>query len=209
MKKLVILFFVALLVSCSSTKLIDQWHNPDTPVYEAQKILVVGMSPDKQVRRTYEEALSQQLERKGIVAVRSVDFFENVFQVDEKTEKEMDLIENLLLEAGFDSILFSKVTGSEDKVTLLQSYNSFKKEFTNFKDYYIENQHVYASPTSESYKVYHTETSIFCLCAGKERELLWKGNIDLVGPEKSKKSIDEYIKVLMKSFEENRIVLPQ
>lgn len=207
MKKIALLFVLPLLVSCSSTKLIDQWKSQDTPVYEANKILVVGMSADADVRRNFEEQLSKSLEKEGVVAVRSIDFFENVFQVEDKTEKEMDLIENSLLQAGFDSVLFSKVTGSEDKVTLVQAYKNFDKEILNFKDYYIDNQSVYHTQFNDSYKIYHTETSVFCICEGKERELLWKGSIDLVGPEKPNKAIKDYVRLLMKSLEENEIVI--
>ena len=207
MKNIVMLLLIFILSSCSSTKLVNQWKSQDTPVYEANKILVVGMSSDIEVRRSFEEELSKSLESKGVVAVRSIDFFENVFQVEEKTEKEMDLIENSLLEAGFDSVLFSKVIGSEEKVTLVQAYKNFDREFLNFKEYYIENQEVYNSRQTESYKVYHTETSVFCICAGKERDLLWKGNIDLVAPEKRNKSINQYVKVLLNALKENEIVI--
>ncbi|MEZ4858176.1 MAG: hypothetical protein R2781_05140 [Flavobacteriaceae bacterium] len=207
MKKLALLLLAPFLVACSSTRLIDQWKSSETPVYEAHKILVIGMSSQTEVRRNFEEILSASLEKEGIVAVRSIDFFENVFQVEEKTEKEMDLIENSLLEAGFDSVLFSKVTGSEEKVTMTQAISNFSSEFLNFKEYYVENQNVYTSRQTESYKVFHTETTVFCICEGKERELLWKGKIDLVGPEKSNKAIKEYVRVLIKSLKQSEIVI--
>ncbi|MBW2938280.1 hypothetical protein KXJ69_09195 [Aureisphaera sp. CAU 1614] len=207
MKNIVMLLLIFILSSCSSTKLVNQWKSQDTPVYEANKILVVGMSSDIEVRRSFEEELSKSLESKGVVAVRSIDFFENVFQVEEKTEKEMDLIENSLLEAGFDSVIFSKLIGAEEKVTLMQASKNFDRDFLNFKEYYIENQSVYTTRETNSYKIYHTETSVFCICAGKERELLWKGNIDLVAPEKRSKSIKQYVKVLLNALEENEIVL--
>jgi hypothetical protein len=207
MKKYVYLTFVLFFSNCATTKLIDQWKSPDTPVYEANKILVVGMSSNAEIRRNFEEELSKSLEKEGVVAVRSIDFFENVFQLEEKTEKEMDLIENSLLEAGFDSVIFSKVIGAEEKVTLMQAYKNFNRDFLNFKEYYIENQSLYSARQTDSYKIYHTETSVFCICEGKERELLWKGNIDLVAPEKRNKSIKQYVKVLRNALEENEIVI--
>lgn len=207
MKKVLFLGIISLLLSCSSTKLIEEWKSPETPVYESNKILVIGMSADTEVRRNFEEILSKSLEKEGVVAVRSIDFFENVFQVEEKTEKEMDLIEKSLLEAGFDSVLFSKVTGSEDKVTLLQAYTNFNKDVLNFKEYYISNQETYNRNESQNYKIYHTETSVFCICASKERELLWKGSIDLVAPEKPNKAIKDYVRLLIKSLEKNEVVI--
>lgn len=207
MKTIAYLVVIILFTSCSTTKLVDSWKSTETPVYESNKILVIGMSSDASVRRAFEEEVSKSLEKEGVVAVRSIDFFENAFQVAERTEKEMDLVEKSLLEAGFDSVLFSKVTGSEEKVTMTQAISNFSNEFSNFKEYYVENQNIYTSRQTNSYKVFHTETSVFCICEGKERELLWKGAIDLVAPENPTKAIKQYVRVLLNSLEENEIVI--
>ena len=207
MKIVAYLVIITFFTSCSTTKLVDFWKSTETPEYESNKILVIGMSSDASVRRAFEEEVSKSLEREGVVAVRSIDFFENAFQVAERTEKEMDLVENSLLEAGFDSVLFSKVTSSEEKVTMTQAISNFSNEFLNFKEYYVENQNIYTSRQTNSYKVFHTETSVFCICEDKERELLWKGAIDLVAPEKPIIAIKQYVRVLLNSLEENEIVI--
>ena len=78
---------------------------------EANKVLVIGLAKDKDLRMEFEKQLAIQLEKENVIAVRSIDFFETSFADDRKTEEELNLIEQQLLEAGFDAILFSKIVG--------------------------------------------------------------------------------------------------
>ena len=202
------LFLIAsMFLSCSSTRLVDQWQNPEIPVYAANKILVIGMSADDELRRSFEEELQQAFEKEGVVAVRSIDFFETSFTDNTTTEKDIDAIEYQLLEAGFDVILVSKITGVEDKVTMVQAMRGFTNDFMNFKDYYYSNQAVFNKGSRESYQIYHTETSVFCICPGKERELLWRGQFDVVDPYNRKRSITNYVNVLTSTLDENRMLI--
>ncbi|AVI49694.1 hypothetical protein C5O00_00340 [Pukyongia salina] len=208
MKKLMFLLgFILILSSCSSTRLVNQWESPDTPVYEANKILVIGMSTDSQLRRTFEDKLAAAIEKEDIIAVRSIDFFGDSFTDSDKTEEDLNKIESRLLDAGFDSVLISKVTGSEDKVNTVQAVRGFANDFQNFKDYYRINQEVYSNKQTESYRVYHTETAVFCLCPGKERELLWRGNFDVVDPYDTDRNVNDYVRTLLKTLQENELVI--
>jgi hypothetical protein len=208
MKKIMLLLTSLLILgSCSSTKLVDQWESPDTPVYEANKILVIGMSADSELRRTFEDKLAAAMEKERIIAVRSIDFFEGSFTDSNKTEEDLNKIESALLDAGFDSVLISKVTGSEDRITTVQAVRGFTNDFQNFKDYYRINQEVYSKKQTESYRVYHTETTVFCICPGKERELLWRGTIDVVDPYDTDRNVNDYVRTLVKTLEGNELVI--
>ncbi len=206
-KLLFLLLNIAIIWSCSSSKLTDQWASPDTPVYEARKILVIGMSADTELRRTFEDKLALAFEKEKIIAVRSVDFFESSFTDSDKTEEDLNTIESQLVEAGFDSVLISKVTGTEAKVTTVQAMRGFADDFQNFKDYYRDNQDLYRKNATESYMVYHTETTVFCICPGEEREMLWRGKIDVVDPINRRRNINDYVRTLIKSLEENELVI--
>lgn len=208
MKKiLLILLPVVFFWSCSSSRLIDQWESPDTPVYEANKILVIGMSADTELRRTFEDKLASAFEKEKIVAVRSIDFFESSFTDSDRTEEDLNTIESRLIDAGFDSVLISKVTGTESKVTTVQAVRGFVDDFQNFKDYYRTNQDLYRKNSTEYYTVYHTETSVFCICPGEEREMLWRGNIDIVDPYNRERNINDYVRTLLKTLEKNELVI--
>ena len=129
-------------------------------------------------------------------------------QTNLKTEEELNTIEAQLLDAGFDAILFSKVIGSEDKVTTTQSLRDLSDAFLNFKEDYIESQDIYSTRnTFEAYKVYHAETNLYCICPGKERELLWSGNIDIIENQNRKRSVRDYVKILISTLEDKQMLI--
>lgn len=208
--KIILLALVLVQFSCSSSKMVNQWKSPTTDVFEANKVLVIGMSPNQETRMVYEQRLVDDFNKRGVRAVKSIDFFEQSFTEKEQSEKQLNEIENRLLEAGFDAILFTTVTGSENKVTAVQSFNDLGNTLESFRDYYHSNQHVfYEEYTRDTYQVYHTESALYCICPDKERELLWKGYIDVIDPQKVERSVSDYVKVLMQELERQQLLFVQ
>lgn len=203
---IIILYIV--VSSCSSSKLVNDWTSSDTSNFEANKVLVIGLAQDLELRKEFEEELTTQLEKHGVAAVRSIDFFEYSFTDELKTEEELNTIETQLLDAGFDAILFSKVIGSEDKVTTAQSVRVLSDTFLNFKEDYFESQDIYNTRnTFEAYKIYHAETNLYCICPNKERELLWSGNIDIIENQNRKRSVKDYVKTLISTLEDKQMLI--
>ena len=203
-------FYIVLLVlitSCSSSKLIHEYKSPDAYNFEANKVLVIGISADTELRRTFESKVTQALEKKDVIAVKSVDFFEKSFTDQQQSEAQLDEIESNLLDAGFDAILFAKITGQENRVSLGQSYRNLTGSNDTFKDYYFTYQHIYSHDREEQYQVYYTETSVYCICPGKERDLLWQGEIEIVDAERVEKNINDYIKILLNALEERQLLI--
>ncbi len=196
------------VISCSSSKLVNDWKSPDTLVFEANKVLVIGLAQDHELRKQFEEELTTRLEKHGVPAVRSIDFFEYSFSDERKTEEELNAIEGQLLEAGFDAILFSKVIGSEEKVTTTQRARDLSEAFLGFKEDYFESQDSYRTEnTFEAYKLYHAETNLYCICPDKARELIWSGNIDIVESQNRKRSVKDYVKTLVSTLEDKQLLI--
>ena len=195
------------LFGCSSTKVTQQYKSPDTDYFQANKVLVVGISADISLRRSYESTMIASLEKEDVIAVKSIDFFEKSFTDNKKSLKQLNDIEDRLLEAGFDAILFAKITGKETRVSVVDAYKNYAKNYQTFENYYYNNQHIYYKENEERYQVYTTETSLFCICPGKERDLLWSGVIEVVDANKVNRNINSYINVLFKSLKENNLLL--
>jgi hypothetical protein len=210
MKHLIKIIIILILFSgCSTTRLIDQWKSPDNPVFEANKILVVGMTPNSDSRRIFEEEMASVIEKEGnSIAVRSIDFLEHSFTTTKKTEIELNEVEEQLIKAGFDAIILSKVIGSENKTSLIKAINNLNRDFSNFRDDYFVNQELYSDRDQiETSTIYHTETALYCICPGKERELIWRGSVDLINPQKTQKSIRDYVRLIKNTFEDQQLIL--
>jgi hypothetical protein len=205
--KAITFFLFLILLSCSSSKFVKQWKNPDYGDYRANKVLVIGITPDRNSRKMYEHTLVNSFAKNGVHAAKSIDFFEKSFTEAKWTQEQLSEIENQLVEAGFDAVLFSLVTGSENKVTAVQSFNEINKSMGGM-DYYYDHQHVfYEEYDRDSYKIYHTESALYCICPGKERELIWKGTIDIVDPLKLERSVSDYIKVLTNALKKQGLLI--
>lgn len=198
----ILLFF--LFVGCSSINLVEQYTNPAVHNLNIRKVLVIGMTPNKDIRRIFEKKVAAELSKQQVIAVKSIDFFEKSFTENQKSESELNQIQAQLAAAKFDAVLLAKVTGQEEKVAVTQAYRNLLRDFDSFTEDYYTNQEIYTSQESESYVLYHTETSLYCLCPG-ERQILYKASIDIVDTEGIDKNINDYIKVLFKNLEVNKI----
>lgn len=206
MKKLFILLTV-LVISCKSTKLVDDYKNPDTIIFTAYKVLLVGMTSNEETRINFETKLKKEFDKRNIEAMRSVDLFDVAFTATAKTEDELAAVEQQLLDKDFDAILFTKVIGLEQKQTLGKSIEEFGNFSGRFRDDYVQHQNIYYDANYyDPFKIYHTETVVYCICEGKDRSMIWRGSIDINDPKNVQKSMDEYIKLVVKAMEEHDVI---
>lgn len=196
-----------ILSSCSSTKLVSTWKNPDIVLFDAYKVLVVGMAQDENVRIEFETRLKERLNSKGVEAMRSVDLFDVQFTSSQKSEEELSQVEQQLLDKGFDAILFTKVVGTENKRTFRERMRNLNNMYDNFSNDYLNHQDIYYdSEYYETFNIYQTETSLYCICVDKDRELIWRGNIDVSEPANMDKTIDSYIKLISEKMKEQEVL---
>ena len=85
MKKALILI-VLLGMGCSSTELVDSWKNPDIVIFDASKVLIVGMTSNLKAREDYETKMKRHFTNRGVEAMRSKDLFELLYTDSESSE---------------------------------------------------------------------------------------------------------------------------
>ena len=208
MKNLIFGLFAALLLSsCGSTRLVESSKDVDTPVFEANKVLVIGLTQELENRRLFEDQLANQLEKNGVVAVRSSDFFENIFTDELSAEQQLNEIEANLVDSGFDAILLSKIIGIETKTTMISSFRELSQTYGGFRDDYLFSQNlVDEQPDTANYQLFHTQTSLYCICPEKEREQIWDAKIDIV-ERRLAPNIRSYVSLLVKTLKKDQYLL--
>lgn len=209
MKRSIFVILFLLLTSCNSTQLVETWKNPDIESYEPYKVLIVGLTSDQVARQHFENKLKNEFELRGYEAVMSLDILNNV--VDNRmTEAQLDALENQLLLEGFDTILLTKIIGVEDKVAYRENFKGYDETYRKFKDDYMMYQDIYYNPDYyENYKIYHAETAIYCICQTKDRELLWKGFINIIDPRSIDKTVSDYVNLALITLEEEQLIRPK
>ncbi|MGB3149501.1 MAG: hypothetical protein WBB27_02470 [Maribacter sp.] len=206
MKKLSIVLLV-FIFSCSSVSLVENWKNPDIVLFDANKVLIVGMTQNQEARADFEDKLKQEFEKRNFEAMGSLDVFDVNFTDSRKTEQELDNVEQSLLDKGFDAILFTKIIGSEDRRSFMKTISSWDNYQGRFNDDYLTHQEIYYDEGYyDIFTIYHAQTTLYCICEGKERAMIWRGSIDITDPKNIEKSVKDYIKLVVLALEDQDLI---
>lgn len=206
MKKLSAILLV-FIWGCSSTTLVENWKNPDIVLFDAQKVLIVGMTQNEFARKNFEGKLQKEFDKRDVEAMRSLDVFDVSFTETKKTEQELDEVEQNLLDKGFDAILFTKIIGYENRESFRKNIASWGNYKGRFNEDYLRHQDIYYDDEYyDKFTVYHAETTLYCICEGKERALIWRGSIDIMDPVDINKTVDDYVKLVVLAMEEQDLI---
>ncbi|WP_299124362.1 hypothetical protein [uncultured Winogradskyella sp.] len=207
MKPLITFIFALLLLSCNSTQLVDTWKNPEITTYSPTKVLVVGLTSNLEARQEFENKLKYEFEMRGAEAASSMDVFNPSFKSEKLTIDDLKALENDLTNDGFDTILFTKIVGVEDKMVEKIDYGDFDETHKKFREDYLKHQDIFYDPEYyDAYTVYHAETSMYCICPSKDRELIWKGYIDIIDPRSGDDTIKNYVNLILLILEEEQLI---
>lgn len=207
MKKVFYLLLVSLLISCSSTKLVDSWKDPEVKKFDPDKLLVVGMSNYIGARSLFEEELQKEFTSRGIYTTKSLDIFKPGFTHARQTEEDIDNVVSMLNEKGFDAVMVTAIRGVESKKVLRRDYYNMHIGARRFRSYYYIHQDIYFHPQYyDEYQVYHLETSLFQIKPDSKRTLVWIGYIDIVDPTAIESTVNDYVDEIIKALEKQHII---
>lgn len=207
MVKRALILIGLLLTACSSTRLVSTYKNPDTVIFDAYKVLVVGMTPDQEARKEFETDMKREFTEEGVEAVRSIDLFDVKFTDGARSEEELNLVEEQLLDKDFDAILFTRVLGSENRQAFRVYMANRGNANNRFRDDYLSSQRIYYDADYyERYRVYYAETTLYCICVGKERDLIWRGTLEVKDPGDRHKAIHRYIRTIVRAMESQEVI---
>lgn len=193
---------IAVTMACSDAEVVSTWKNPDIVIFDAYKVLIVGMTPNADSRVEFETEMLEKFNEQGVEAMRSVDLFDVNFTNTVRTESELDEVEQRLLDKDFDAILFTKILGSENRQKLSRTLSDLDRNNGRFKDDYLGHQSIYYEDEYyERFTVYFVETSLYCICVDKEREIIWRGVIEIPDPIEAEKTIKEYTELVVSAME--------
>lgn len=206
MRKLILLATIAFM-GCSSASLVENWKNPEIVQFHANKVLIVGMTQNEKARKSFETNLKKEFTKRNVEAMRSLDIFDVEFTDTRRTEEELNEVEQSLLDKDFDAILFTKVIGSEDRQSFIKNLSQWDNYKGRFNEDYYESQDIYYDESYyETFKVYHAQTTLYCICEGKERAMIWRGSLDVTDPSNIEKSVNDYIKLVVLALEEQDLI---
>lgn len=208
MKKIIYAFGLLLLVlSCSSTRMVDSWKSQEYNNYRPKKVLIVGVTENLTARKKFESQLKIELKNRGVNAVESYDVFTPTFtslkQTEEDIQKEVEKIHN----NGFDAVLISAVKGVNEKTTYTGDRFVTDYYWRRFGRYYYLYQDVYFDRGYyNKYKIYNIEASLYNLKENNDKSLVWVASYNIVDPSTINTTVNDYVKAIIKSLENEGII---
>ncbi|CAL66404.1 hypothetical protein [Christiangramia forsetii] len=198
-------FYLALLglcflfFSCSGVKVTNQ--QKINTGFKPQKILVVGASLDNEIRKYFEEKLSEALEEKGFSALSSYRFFDKEFVMGQRTDKKEKEFMQWMQTHGFDAVILSEITGSSTKLTWLRSMEIMSDNIAGINDPNSDNKLFEGDTSPPDIVIYNIRTSLYCICPNKDDKLIWQMDAEMRKPKKITKGINKYIEKQLSNFE--------
>lgn len=197
-----ILTLLIVFTSCSSTKELSNWRKPNTQDVQYHKVLVIGMGENVDVRTTFEDKLSKTLNRNGIKAMGSIDFFGNqLLKIPETLEDWEPLIEQLKSE-NFDAVMVTKIVGVEGRNSDSGIVRYFNTIFASFEEDVMKNENLYSEEEGfKDFYIHQVASNLYCLCERDiEDDLIWKNTIELKQAFDTDYLIQEGVRLYTKKF---------
>ncbi len=208
MKKIIVIIGLLVLVSCSSTRFVDSWKNPEVTSFKPEKVLVVGITDNLTARKIFEEDLKKAFVQRNINAIESNTVLDNTFTSSKKTEAEINEMINEISKDGFDAVVITAIKGVDEKIGYDDGYYTIGYRWSRFGRYYYRYQDIYYTPRYyDTYNVYHVETSIYNLNGAENKSLVWVGALDLVNPQTISSTVKDYVDRIIKQLETENLIV--
>lgn len=129
---LMVALSVVLLVSCSSTQVVNVWMDEGYKGKMIGKTMVIGVTPKEQMRKTFEDTFSRKLKERNVDAISSYTVLPQGSLPDKET------VVAKLKQIGADSVLVTKLVDRKTVRTYVpgQTYVAPTGPYSNFYGYY-------------------------------------------------------------------------
>ncbi len=178
------IFGILTISSCSSTKIISTWREPNKEIslQKLKKVLVVALFQDETSRRKAEDQMVGYFYGKGVA---SYDYLDK--SISEKNE---DVIREKIKKDGFDGALTMRLLDvDKENVYSRGNMSMYPPYYNNFSSYYFRNWGYYANPDYYlTTKIYTVETNVFSI---KEDKIIWTGITKTTDPSGVVKMTEE------------------
>jgi len=186
-----------LLSGCAATQIINQWSNPSYATASFKRIMVVGVSKQPSIRRTFEDEFVAQLKAMGSDAVPSYQFIPEDGQVDESRLKQA------VNEAGADAVITTRLVRIEREAQYIPGTYGPYPGFGFYRWYSNAWVGFYEPPRLRFYDIYISETSLHDV---RKDRLIWSGIAKTTRLDDIRSEIQEFVEVVIAALREKNFL---
>lgn len=196
--RLIVVALVLAASGCASTRLVHQWSNPDVPAPRFTKIMVIAISKQPGIRRSFEDVFVAKLKGAGVDAVVGYRFIPEDGPVEEPRLREA------VAQAGVDATLMTRLVRVERKTTMDPGYYYYPPiwGFSFYRGYSAAWLGYYEPATVYQYDVFVSETSLYDV---PKNQLIWSGTVETV-PQSIDKDIARYVDAVIEALKRKNLL---
>jgi hypothetical protein len=166
MKFFSLLLFVISIIGCTTSRLLDNWRDPDglLSMKSLHRVLIIAYINNSSERNRTEDQLSVLLNGKGIAS----------YQYSRKDFESVELLDRHLKKEGFDGAIIIRLIKTEERKNYILGHKPLY--YYNFGSYYhIARYGYYQSDYFKKQILYCVEANVYSF---KKDKLLWSGVTD-------------------------------
>jgi hypothetical protein len=188
----------ALLASCASTSLVNQWKSPEYSGGPMRKVMVVGVAKQPSVRRVFEDEFAAKLKGAGVEAIPSYT------QIGEDVQADPAVLEQAVTKLGVDGVLVTRLV-KRDKETQVTGGGYYGPTAPmGLHGWYSSSWVGYYEPaTVYQYDVVTLETSVY---SPQQSKLVWSGTTETFAPTDIKKETAGYAELIIGALRKQGVI---
>jgi len=192
-------FALAWLVvtGCGSTHIVQQWSNPDYVAPRFERIMVIGITRQASMRRSFEDEFVAKLKATGVDAVPSYRVIPEDGPVEEAR------LHEAVKQAGADATITTRLV-QVDRKTETRPGTYRPAPHGVYRGYAGAWSGYYEPPTIYQYDVYVSETSLFDV---KKDQLVWSGTVETESPRDIKKELSRYVDTVIEALKKRNLLI--
>jgi len=185
-----------LLAACASTSLTNSWTDATYKGPPLKKVMVMGVSNQPALRRTFEDEFVKDLKASGVDAVASYQFIPEDGKAEEAKVKEA------VKQAGADGVLITRlvrvdvntqVTPANPPTMGMGFYGGYTGAWGGFYD----------PPVVTQTDTLVLETNLYGVDASR---LLWSGTTDTFAPTNMKQEMPDFAKLIIGQLKGHKLI---
>jgi hypothetical protein len=185
------------LAACASTELVNQWSNPAYTSPSFKKVMVVGVTKQASIRRSFEDEFVAQLKAAGVNAIPSYLYIPLDGPVGEAVLKQA------LKETGADALMITRLVRVQKKTEIAPGYYPPDPAMAVHPLYTTAWNDYYEPPIVYQSEVYTSETSLYD--AVKNR-VVWSGTAQTTAQGNINQEIKNYAEIVISALKDKKLI---
>jgi len=188
------------LLSCSSTQVVNQWSNPAYTSPSFKKVMVIGVTKQNAIRRSFEDEFSAQLKAAGVNAVPSYPSYLYIAQDDPVGEA---VLKQAIKEAGADGMLITRLVRVQQKTEIAPGYYPPDPAMAVHPLYTTAWNDYYEPPIVYHSEIYTCETTLYDTV---KNQVVWKGTAQAEATGNISQEIRDYANTIVGELKDKMLI---